>query len=356
MQNELRARQLSETPVQTEPAVAAAPAAVPAEPPKVETAPAGEPAVVPAETVSAVPAEEVTQVSSETDVLSKLTSLDPQAQELVKQALKAQREKDQEAVNRRIGKEVAKTKQLQEELARVQQAPPQTQPAATPPITLMPPMGAVPVPLAEVPDLQGLVNLQATTKETMRWAEAQLDRDDFPAEGVRVGNASYGKADLKAVARNARIMLEDQIPQRAQFFQARQIASQQALEQFPWMKDRNSREFVEMQSLARQFPFVENLPHRDLVLGVQIEGLKALAERKAKSASPAPAAAAAPRAKAPGDQAAIPATSGPSRTSEGAGRTQALHAEMGRLRKKGNVTGRDVTQFLAQKESMSSTR
>ena len=349
VQSEIQARQLAETPTQTEPVVATAPETKPAEPPKVEAVPAGEPVTKPAETASAAPDEENPKVSSEIDVLSQLTSLDPQTQELVKSALKAQREKDQAAVDKRIGKEVARTKQLQEELDRfkVQPAPQPQQSVATPPAFA--PQYAAPVPLGEVPDMQSLVNYQAATKEAMRWAEAQLDRDDLPMEGIAYGQKNYTKSDLKAVVRNARVILEDQVPQRAQFFQARQIAQQQAYQQFPWMKDRSSPESLQMQQLVQQFPFVENLPHRDLILGVQIEGLKAIEARRAGKPEPAREPA---RPKPPSDQAMVAATSGPTRQSEGAGRERVAQEAKQELRTKKGVSVRDTVRFLTQTEKL----
>lgn len=283
-----------------------------------------------------------TETAEPDDVLStESTPLDP---------------KLQAKIDRRIAKEVEKrealrieNEALKEQLASAAQVKPQEQ--------QQPILAPIPSdqPLAHVGDVQTLLKEQASAKEVKRWAEAQLDRDDI-TNGVQLGDKTYSKADLKAMVRNAGVMLEDHIPARYQFLQARQQAEQQALSMFGWMKDKTSPEFVAMQNAYRQYPWLNNLPDAPLVIGRQILGAQAiermLAEQKAKTAPQAER----PKPTPPASQTAVGAQPGAVRVPQSTQAQQRLQAKVEEMKRKGNVSRSDVAKILQAREQASQHR
>ncbi len=125
-------------------------------------------------------------------------------------------DKTEKRIEKRIGKEIAKRRALEAQVAELQaqltqKASQSEQPAQPAPAQPLPSN----VPLAQIEDFQSLQTLRDQAKEAKRFAQEQLDRDDF--EPVRVGDTVLGKGELKAILRNAEKTLDDDIPARAQF-------------------------------------------------------------------------------------------------------------------------------------------
>jgi hypothetical protein len=267
------------------------------------------------------------------DVLSDKPSLDP---------------KLQATIDKRIGKEVAKRKALEEENARLKAAlgtPPQgAQPTQQPTANLN-------QPLASITDVQSLLKEQASMKEVKRWAQSQLIREDIPAEGIEYAGKRYTRTDLNGIVLQADVALEDHIPQRYQFLQGRQAAEQEALAILPELKDRSSPEYLGMLEAYRTNPWLHGLPEAPRIIAVQILGrqhLEARAKAKQKPAEEPAAPAEAP--KPPASQVATGAAPGPIRETPGTSAQKKLSAELERLKQKGNVNSRDVASLLMQKE------
>lgn len=257
----------------------------------------------------------------------------------------------QKKIDKRIGKEVAKRKALEAQLNELKlevaksQVQQQTQQPPTPLVPL--PQGAP--PLANIEDVNGLVQLQQQAKEAKRFAEEQLDRDDF--EPIRVGENLLDKTALKTIIRNANKTLEDDIPARYSFLQARNQAQQQAFERFPFLKDKSAPEYVMAQQAYLTMPWLKNLPNSDWIIGVQIEGLKALEQReKAKTAKapvkPAPAVS----TKPPSSQTVVSTPGAESRSASLQREKNTLEVYRQQLSKKGGVTAAEAAQFLLARE------
>ena len=262
----------------------------------------------------------------------------------------------QKKIDKRIGKEVAKRKALEAQLnemkleiarqAQAQQQTPQTAPIA--------PLPQGTVPLANIQDVQGLSQLQQQAKEAKRFAEEQLDRDDF--EPVQVGDNLLDKSALKTIIRNANKTLEDDIPARYQFLQARNQAQQAAFEKFPFLKDKSAPEYVQAQSAYLQMPWLRNLPNADWIIGVQIEGLKALeAKEKAKTAKAPAKPVPAVSTKPPASQTVV-SSAGSDTRSTVAKDKNTLEAYRAQLSKKGGVTAQEAVQFLLAREQAKKNR
>lgn len=251
-------------------------------------------------------------------------------------------------IDKRIGKEVAKRKALEAQLneLKLQVSQTQQQSSQPAPVPIAPlPQGVT--PLAQIENVKQLQTLAQQAKEAKRFAEEQLDRDDF--EPVRVGDEILDRQKLKTIIRNANKTLEDDIPTRVQFLQQRNQAQQIAFEKFPFLKDKSTPEYVQAQQAYIAMPWLKNLPNADWIIGVQIEGLKAL-QAKEKKAGAKPTKAAPFSAKPPASQSVVSAASADVRTPS-ASRTEAqIESMRNALSKKGGVTANEAAQFLLARE------
>jgi hypothetical protein len=262
----------------------------------------------------------------------------------------------QKNINKRIGKEVAKRKaveaqlnELKLEMARQSQQQQQAQPAPVPIAPL--PQGTV--PLAQIEDYNGLQSLAQQAKEAKRFAQQQLAKTNF--EPIQLGEQVLDREALNTIIINAEKTLEDDIPARTQFLQQRGQAQQLAYEKFPFLKDKSTPEYVAAQQAYLQMPWLKNLPNAEWIIGVQIEGLKALQAKEKGKAKPAKAGVI-PSSKPPSSQTV--ATSGSSESRVPASTKSATQVEALRqhLSKKGGVTTNEAVQFLLAREAAKQTR
>ena len=257
----------------------------------------------------------------------------------------------QKKIDKRIGKEVAKRKALESRLAQLEarigeqnNAPaPAEQPAQKTAVAQMP----VNVPLAQIDDFQSLSSLQQQAKEAKRFAQDQLDRDDF--EPIQIGDTVLGRSELKAILRNAEKTLDDDIPARSQFLTQKQQSQQVAHQMFPYLKDKNAPEYVLAQQALSQMPWMKNLPNADWIIGVQIEGLRSL-EAKQKSAKTDGKPKTAMSNRPPSSQSVVSSNGGDVRMPSAAKSANQIEALRSQLSKKGGVTANEAAAFLLAKE------
>lgn len=257
----------------------------------------------------------------------------------------------QKKIDKRIGKEVAKRKALESRLAQLEarigeqnNAPaPAEQPAQKNAVAQMP----VNVPLAQIDDFQSLSSLQQQAKEAKRFAQDQLDRDDF--EPIQIGDTVLGRSELKAILRNAEKTLDDDIPARSQFLTQKQQSQQVAHQMFPYLKDKNAPEYVLAQQALSQMPWMKNLPNADWIIGVQIEGLRSL-EAKQKSAKADTKPKTAMSNRPPSSQSVVSSNGGDVRMPSAAKSASQIEALRSQLSRKGGVTANEAAAFLLAKE------
>jgi len=281
---------------------------------------------------SAEPSQQVETPEGEADVPSQDDSTE---------------DKTEKRIEKRIGKEIAKRRALEAQVAELQAQ--LTQKASQPEQAAQPaPAQPLPsnVPLAQIEDFQSLQTLRDQAKEAKRFAQEQLDRDDF--EPVRVGDTVLDKGELKAILRNAEKTLDDDIPARAQFLTQKGEAQKLAHQMFPYLKDKQAPEYVLAQQALSQMPWMKNLPNADWIIGVQIEGLKALeAKQKAKPESkPKPAMS----SKPPASQSVVSSAGGDVRAPSATKAANQIEALRMQLSKKGGVTANEAAAFLLARE------
>jgi hypothetical protein len=313
--------------------------------------PAAAPAVAEPIAQTAAPSQpdaQTSQLKPDQQVEAQAAAADPD--EVLSKQLSPE---TQEAINRRIGKEAEKTRLARDEAARYKalfEAAPKQQQA---PAELSTPDN----PLGNVHDVAGLLEAQKNAKEAKRWAEAQLDRDDL-SEGVRMGNQTLTKSDLKAIVRNAEVTLEDHIPQRNNFIQQRAQNEKVVTDNFPWMADRASAE-RQMYDAAWSDPanaFLHRLPNAPLLVAKQVLGEMAVRQMMAAKQTGFVQPARAAKPQAPNSQTGGSGASGPSRQAS-AGAKDALKGAMEELTAgKRGISGRDAVAFLAKTEKIRSAR
>jgi hypothetical protein len=231
--------------------------------------------------------------------------------------------KTKERIQRRIDKEVGKRKALEAQLQQVQS---QLQELASKP---QPTQDAIPAslpnqPAAPLPNVKTPAELESYRKEiktAARNIEALLDRDDID-QGVQWGDKTWTKAELKALHRDARVTLEDTIPEQEKFFhqqqsftQAKQAHAKQAVADWPFLADPTSAEYKQVQQFKKEAGWLNALPYGDWVAGAIVTGANALKARKEaanakdkapEKAKPAPVI---PKPKPPASQ-TVSSTSG----------------------------------------------
>lgn len=279
------------------------------------------------------------------EALSKSTSLTPEQQAII---------------DKRIGKAVAKQRKAERDLAelklklaeqseRPQQQVQQKQHEDTPSLVSLPP-GAP--PLANIETMQGLAKLQNEAKQAIRFAEDALADIGDGAQAPE----GWDKRTLREVMRNARITLEDHIPQRAEFLNTRQQMQQKAYEVLPFMKDQESADYKAAQAIYGRHPFLRNIPEGDFTVGLIVEGIKAVEARKAaeKARTDAPPAnkPVVSKAKPSGDQTVVSADGGSGRVPVGTAAMRALAQEEAKLAAKGGVSQKEYAASLSRKAQL----
>lgn len=282
------------------------------------------------------------------DVHSHLSKLDPATRLLLQQAIEEDRRRNQEKIDKRIGKFKAKTAaaeqatreaQLQTQTLAAQIRQPQA-PQASPAFDANQPLG-------EIQDHATLQKRAQDAKETVRFVNDVLDSDGIE-NGVEIAGKLWSKADLKAARRNAQITLEDHVPQRAAFLQNRDTSVKQAIEKFPFLKDTEHPGHKIAQDIVSspKYAWLKTVPDAAELLGDLVEGKLAQAAKKAPVKPAAPI-----RQRPSSDQTVTTSVGGGSeRVANGSRGLNALAAELARLNEKGNVSGGEVRDYLKRKD------
>lgn len=277
----------------------------------------------------------------------------------------------QALLNKRIGKEVAKTKALKEQMeqtkAKLAELETKLSTAAAPAAdagkaAAAPIVIPANVPLGDVNDIASLGQRQQAAKEAIRYVEAVLDdqsqwqtitdpqNESREIKVHKIGDQLYTESDLKKSMRVAKVTLEDHIPQRAQFLATKQQATQQAHVDFPFLTDKQSPGY-QLAEAARRNPalaLIQTMPNADWLIGALVEGKQALDARLAAAKKPAAPAAKpkVPSAKPSPDQVATSASGAASRAPIGSAERAALAQESAKLSKKGGIGPEDAASIL----------
>lgn len=318
---------------------AAEPAAQPAEntpaAQAVETAPSPQESVNPESVEALVP--EVAEAQADAapepevdEVLSHNTSFTPEQQAIF---------------NKRLGKEVAKRKALEAELAEAKAPRPEMQ--NLPPVVVAP---TPEQPLANITDLGQLQKLSNETRQIKYLAEEALDTEGVETTGAQIGDKIYTKSQLQAIRRNATRQLEEAVPARQDFLLLRGQLDQKALRDFPYLANKQSPEAQQAVAILRNpaYAWLHHVPNALEQVALMIEGGRAVAERNKPASKPKPVVS----KNAPASQVAVGGATGSSRAPSSASSQSFLQEGLKKLGEKRSVSTKDLSRLLAAQSKL----
>ena len=261
--------------------------------------------------------------------------------------------KAQAAVNRRIGKEVAKTKREIEArvAAETKLAELEAKLAEKPEAPEYIPV-PVNVPLPEITTIDQLNTYRENLANDIIEAEG-LMYVDFPAEGLETKWGILTKPKLASMITAAKKDERIAIPARERFLNTRAQATQTAVEKFPFLKDPASEGYKMAKQALRENPVLRSYPNSEYLVGMIVKGQLAMKAEEAKSEAKAPAK---PKPKPTGGQTEVASDSSASRIPVGILRQQALDNETNKLTAKKGVSEKDFSAALAAKQLIRLTR
>lgn len=209
------------------------------------------------------------------------------------------------SVQKRIDKVIAEKKALEAKLAEAEAkltAPVDTPEAPAP----------VVIPLDNPDDKTVVAKSEADLEKLARDAQSALDfiesnelaiqkaalRDE---DKVVIGGREFELNYLLDAKREAKRHLDRYIPARRQFLKANATATQEAQTILPAMFTRGTPEYLEFQSLKRQYPALAAVPDAERLWALAKRGQQALEAEKAAAAKPAVRSAASTAPKTAGD-------------------------------------------------------
>lgn len=132
----------------------------------------------------------------------------------------------------------------------------------------------------------------AQARNVRNWAEANAE--GFTQTNEDGTETYYDPAQIRQIKVNAMKALEESLPQRYQYIQARDSIDPVANKEYPWWKDKSSAERQIAEKFLNAFPQIKKFPDYKMVIGDYIRGVKAR-ENNLKSNKAIPKAPTFPR-------------------------------------------------------------
>lgn len=132
--------------------------------------------------------------------------------------------------------------------------------------------------LPDVPhsDLHSVAEIEAEiaqARNVRNWAEANAE--GFTQTNEDGTETYYDPAQIRQIKVNAMKALEESLPQRYQYIQARDSIEPIANKEYPWWKDKSSAERQIAEKFLSAFPQIKKFPDYKMVIGDYIRGVKA---------------------------------------------------------------------------------
>lgn len=207
----------------------------------------------------------------------------------------------QESVNKRIGKEVKKRKALKEEseaeISELRQKLEEAEVRAAEGGEDFTPAVTEANPFAELNSVEDVQKELLRAEQTLEWAEDNSEGAYLEVEG---SDKEFTAEDVRVIRRKAARAIRRQLPEQLGYIQARDHLEPQALEAFPWWKDKASSDYQNAMQVLRAMPDLARFPDYKFVVGDYLKGRgmresspKAKAKAKeVKKAPPQPTASA----------------------------------------------------------------
>ena len=214
-------------------------------------------------------------------------------------------EKTQSAINKRIGKEVAKTKaekeakaELEAKLADLEAKVAELSSKAPEPAAAAPAVNAP--QLAHVNDVKQLQAEAAKAETALEQSEDLLNTlDDAPervesalkAAGIKLtddaGNEDYSQAKmrqtLRAIHKSADKTLRRAIPERVEFLKQADSLATEVMKLLPELKDRTSPRYAKFQQVLQMRPEIRNHANWPIEAAARVLGWEQLEAMQAKA-------------------------------------------------------------------------
>jgi len=128
------------------------------------------------------------------------------------------------------------------------------------------------LPYAHINSLAEIDAEIAQARQVRRWCEENSD-------GVIVQNpdgteSEYSTDDVKRIKLNAIDALEEHLPKRLNYVQTKEKVDSIAYKEYPWLKDRSSKERQIAEAFIKALPQITRFPDFNIIIGDYINGVK----------------------------------------------------------------------------------
>lgn len=217
----------------------------------------------------------------------------------------------QESVNKRIGKEVKKRKQLKEEaeaeIGDLKRKLEEAEGRASETNADFTPQPTEANPFADLKTIEDVQRELLVAEQALEWAE---DHPDGELLETTEGEREFTTEDVREIRKKAARAIRRQLPEQLGYIQTVNQLEPKVVEAFPWWKDKASSEFQQAMLVLRSMPDLARFPDYKFVVGDYLAGRaqresprKASSTKAVRKAPPQPTA---PTAEpAPVDPAAV---------------------------------------------------
>jgi len=187
-----------------------------------------------------------------------------------------------EKINRRIGKEVAKRKELEAKILRLESMvsePKEVEKEVEVPVSAN-------VPLAHITSLSALNDYRDALQNDIIEAEMLL-HTEFPATGLETKWGTMTKPQLIAALTQAKKDERMAIPAREKFLNTRVQSTQAAHEKFPFLADPSHPGYQMAKTALRENPILRSYPNTEYLVGLIVQGQLVATEQEEPKAKQA---------------------------------------------------------------------
>jgi len=228
------------------------------------------------------PQDQQTDSESETD-----TETDTEGDEVHSKSEEEQEEVSR-GVQKRIDKLTAKRKEAEAEIAKLKEEVESLKNTTATPKSVE----SSDEPFSNLNTIAEIEAEIAQARSVRNWAEENADGYTETKENGE--EVYYDPAKIRQIKVNAMKALEEGLPKRYQYIQARDQIEQVAVKEYPWWKDKTAKERQIAEQFLNAFPSIKRFPDYKMVIGDYIRGVRAR-EATAKGQKPVVKAPVQPR-------------------------------------------------------------
>jgi hypothetical protein len=215
------------------------------------------------EAVSNQPEDQQSDSESETD-----TETDTDGKEVHSQSEEEQDEVSR-GVQKRIDKLTAKRKEAEAEIEKLREEVESLKNTVQTPREVL----ALDDPYSNLNTIAEIEAEIAQARSVRNWAEENAD--GFTETKENGEEVYYDPAKIRQIKVNAMKAIEEGLPKRYQYIQARDQVEQIAVKEYPWWKDKTAKERQIAEQFLTAFPQIKKFPDYKMVIGDYIRGVRA---------------------------------------------------------------------------------